>query len=174
MVKSDERRSEILDRLADYVLAEGLSAASLRPLAEAADTSDRMLLYYFKDKAELIAATLDRISGRLVVLLNQAAAPEPMKLDALRARLVDVLFEERIWPYLCLWLEIAARAARDDPFYKEVGERLARGFLDWGEAQLDSPTPRARAADAGRLLTSIEGMVLLKSVGLEDVSRRAL
>jgi AcrR family transcriptional regulator len=47
--KNYTRRAEIIQRLTDYVLAEGLSAASLRPLAKAAGTSDRLLLYYFND-----------------------------------------------------------------------------------------------------------------------------
>jgi AcrR family transcriptional regulator len=52
---SDDRLSLLLDRLADYVLAHGLTASSLRPLARAAGTSDRMLLYYFADKDAVMA-----------------------------------------------------------------------------------------------------------------------
>lgn len=58
MRKADTRRQQILERLADHVLAHGMQAASLRPLAAAAGTSDRMLLHYFADKEELITATL--------------------------------------------------------------------------------------------------------------------
>ena len=56
MTKPDSRRTEIVERLADHVLAHGLSASSLRPLAKAAGTSDRMLLYYFADKSEMMTA----------------------------------------------------------------------------------------------------------------------
>ena len=59
----DERREAAIERMADHVLAEGLAAATLRPLAAAAGTSDRMLLYYFADKDELLTATLARISA---------------------------------------------------------------------------------------------------------------
>jgi len=172
--KSDERRSVILDRLADYVLANGLSAASLRPLAEAAGTSDRMLLYYFKDKAVLMSATLGRVAERLTGLLNAAAAPQPLAPDALLARLHGVLLDDSLWPYMSLWLEIASLAARNDPFYRALGEQIGRGFLAWGAAQLDSPSPAQRAIDAARLLAMTEGMVLLKSLGLDDVCRTAL
>ena len=58
MTKPDTRRAAILERIADHILANGLSASSLRPLAKAAGTSDRMLLYYFADKAEIITAAL--------------------------------------------------------------------------------------------------------------------
>ncbi|WP_309645950.1 TetR/AcrR family transcriptional regulator [Phenylobacterium sp.] len=173
-MKSDDRRAAILDRLADHVLAHGLSAASLRPLAKAAQTSDRMLLYYFKDKAEIIAATLDQVSLRLVALLEDQTAKTPLPLADLRTQLLTLLFAERLWPYMRIWLEVAALAARGDPVYRDVGERIARGFLAWGAAQLDSPTPDAREADAARLMVTIEGMLLMRSVGLEDVCRKAL
>ena len=52
---SVDRRGELLDRMAAHLLAHGLEGANLRPLARAAGTSDRMLLYYFADKEELFA-----------------------------------------------------------------------------------------------------------------------
>ena len=169
-VSPDTRRDAILDRLADYVLAQGLSASSLRPLAKAAQTSDRMLLYYFSDKAEIIAATLDRISLRLVGVMNEQTAQTPLPLDQLRPKLLAIVLADAMWPYMRLWLEIASLAARGDVFYRSVGEQIARGFLAWGAAQLDS----ASETDAANLLIMIEGTVLLKSVGLDDVCRQAL
>ncbi|MBA3811456.1 MAG: TetR/AcrR family transcriptional regulator [Caulobacteraceae bacterium] len=174
MIKSDDRRAAILGRLADHVLAAGLSASSLRPLAKAARISDRMLLYYFKDKAEVIAATLEVVSRRLVAVLDEQAAKAPLPLDELRAELIAILLADGLWPYMRLWLEIASLAARGDSFYRGVGEAIARGFLAWGEAQLDSATPQAREAEAAKLLIMVEGMVLLKSVGLDDVCQKAL
>ena len=85
-----------------------------------------------------------------------------------------VLFDESIWPYQRMWMEIVAKAAQGDAFYKAVGEAMGRGFLAWGAAQLDSPTPEARARDAAKLMVMLEGMVLLRSIGLEDVCRDAL
>jgi len=49
--------------MADYVLSEGLGLQRSDPWAAAVGTSDRMLLYYFADKDELLTATLERIGG---------------------------------------------------------------------------------------------------------------
>ena len=133
-----------------------------------------MLLYYFPDKAALIAATLERISQRLMPLLEARVSPTPLPLDALRRDLLAFVLEDQMWPYMRLWLEIAAQAARGDVLLREVGGAMARGFLAWGAAQLDSPDAAARAIDAALLLATIEGMVLLKSVGLDEVCRTAL
>lgn len=170
MSTSDERKTAMLDRVVDYLLAEGLSAASLRPLARAAGTSDRMLLYYFTDKAELIEAALEHGAARLTGVLTERAAPEPLPLDELRPHLADMLMDDELWPFMRLWLDIANQAARGDPVCARVGERIGRGFHAWAAAQLKSDEPEI---DAARLLVQIEGMVLLKSLGLGDIAEKA-
>jgi AcrR family transcriptional regulator len=172
--KNDTRRAEIIQRLTDYVLAEGLSAASLRPLAKAAGTSDRMLLYYFADKAQIITAVLEEISARLLELMSERTAPEPLPLDALRRLLAEILFEDASWPYMRIWLDVAARAAMGDAYYRGVGEQIGRGFLDWGKMQLKADSAAQLDIDAARLLVSMEGMLFLKSIGLDDVNETAL
>ena len=134
MDRGVQRRDELVDRLADHLLEQGLEAASLRVLARAAGTSDRMLLYYFADKDALIAAVLARIAERLTLQLGEIAAPQPMVPEALRAHLAPALLDDRFWPYMRLWLGIAARAAHGEPPYAQVGEQLGRGFLLWAAA----------------------------------------
>ncbi len=174
MLKSVGRRQAIIDLLADHVLAHGLSASSLRPLAQAARISDRMLLYYFKDKAEVIAAALECISARLASLMSQHTGKKPLPLETLMKEISNLLFSDELWPYMRVWLEIAALAARADGFYRAVGETIARDFLAWGASQLACDTATQRKTDAAKLLVSIEGMVLLKSVGLDDECKKAL
>jgi AcrR family transcriptional regulator len=174
VTKPDTRRADIVERLADHVLAVGLSASSLRPLAKAAGTSDRMLLYYFRDKSEIITAVLQLISARLVSMLRQRAAHEPMPIDDLRRQFANILFVDDLWPYMRIWLEVASKAAMGDPFYRAVGEQIGRGFLEWGKAQLNSENDAQRDIDAAKLLVSIEGMLVLKSLGLDDVVAKAL
>jgi AcrR family transcriptional regulator len=171
--KSEERRAAIVDRLADHVLAHGLVASSLRPLAKAAGTSDRMLLYYFADKPEIISATLARIAERMTVALSAHTAPKPLPLDALIGHLSSIVLRAEFWPYMCVWLELASRAGRGDPLYAPVAIQIGEGFLGWGAMQLDSPDGETRARDAARLLVVIEGMVLVKAIGLSDVVERA-
>ena len=85
MTDRDTRRKAVLLRMADHLLATGLRGASLRPLAAAAGTSDRMLLYYFADKDELLAATLAEVAGRMLPLLEAAIDPVPRSSGPLLA-----------------------------------------------------------------------------------------
>lgn len=174
VTKPDTRRAEIVERLTEYVLAEGLSASSLRPLAKAAGTSDRMLLYYFKDKSEIITAVLQQISARLTVLLGERAAPEPLPIDELRRQFAEILLVDELWPYMRIWLEVGSRSAMGDPFYRAVGEQIGRGFFEWGKMQITYSSEEQRDIDAAKLLVSIEGMLFLKSIGLDDVIAKAL
>lgn len=170
--KPDTHRADIAERLADYVLANGLSASSLRPLAKAAGTSDRMLLYYFADKAEMITAALGVVAQRMEVLMEANKAPEPMPVETLQPLLLDIGLSDVMWPFMQLWIEMASRAAQGDTFYRSVAEQIGRGFLAWGAGQIKSATPEQREQDAARMLIMIEGAMLLKSIGMDDVRRK--
>ncbi|MCV3272252.1 TetR/AcrR family transcriptional regulator [Roseobacter sinensis] len=174
MSKSADRRAALLDLLADHVLAQGMAGSSLRALAAAGQVSDRMLLYYFEDKPEIMAAVLQRLSQRLVAILEANAVAEPQPADALRAQLTEVALGADVWPYMRLWLEIAAAAAQGDAELRQVGEGLGRGFLAWVASQLDGPEGPDKDRAAAQVFVWIEGTVLLKSIGLEEVSRGGL
>ena len=171
MGKADTRRAEIAEKLADFVLAYGLSAASVRPLAEAAGLSDRMLMYYFPDKTAVMAATLQVVAARMTAMLEAVIAPDPMPYDPLKERLARVVMDDQAWPFFALWLEVVAAAGRGDPLYRQVGEQLGRGFLDWVTAQLKS---REKGVESARLFAAIEGMIVLKAVGLGVVAEASV
>ena len=60
MGRDTARRAELAEAATDYVLEYGLIGLSLRPMAAALGTSDRMLLYHFGDKDDLIATVIRR------------------------------------------------------------------------------------------------------------------
>jgi AcrR family transcriptional regulator len=71
-----ERRDELAEAATDYVLLHGLIGLSLRPLAAALGTSDRMLLYHFAGKDDLVATVL-RVSNDRSVAGIRALDPSP-------------------------------------------------------------------------------------------------
>jgi AcrR family transcriptional regulator len=162
--EADTRRDTLIDHAADYLLAHGIDATTLRPLARASGTSDRMLLYYFPDKEALLAAAADRLAQRLMALL--AAVPAtPQDPAVLESTLAAAAGDPALAPYLALWLDIAARAARGDVFWRAQGQAMGKGFLAFISARLDVPED-ARPALSRALLASLEGSILLAAVGL--------
>jgi AcrR family transcriptional regulator len=115
------RRSELLERAADYILERGLSDLSLRPLAEALATSARMLLYYFDSKERLVADALQLIAERQRTELALETG------DGLRSYWRWVSAPERR-AYLRLLYEVYGEALRDPGYF---GSFLADEALDW-------------------------------------------
>ncbi|NJN97376.1 MAG: TetR/AcrR family transcriptional regulator [Anaerolineales bacterium] len=68
--KTETRRQLILNKIADHLLACGMKDSSLRQLAAAIGTSDRMLLHYFLDKEELMTAALNLVAARMIGILE--------------------------------------------------------------------------------------------------------
>ncbi len=66
MGQATRRRTALAEAATDHVLEHGLVGLSLRPLAAALGTSDRMLLYHFADKDDLVATVLRVATDRSV------------------------------------------------------------------------------------------------------------
>ena len=78
------RRDELAEGATDYALEHGLIGLSLRPLAQALGTSDRMLLYHFHDKDELVATILRTSNARSMERIR-ALRTAPGPRDAVRS-----------------------------------------------------------------------------------------
>ncbi len=173
MNKADAKRNEITDKLADFVLSQGLSGANLRPLAAAAGTSDRMLLYYFKDKEDIISACLGRVAQRLAEKLLSLGHEPHWPPGELEAGLLALTAQDDWRPYMCVWLETASLAARGDPLYRSIGRQIALGFRSWISGLLALNSQAKRDETSLRILRTIEGAILLQAVGLEATAPAA-
>ena len=171
----DDRREAAIERMADHLLREGLPGASLRPLAAAAGTSDRMLLYYFTDKDELLAATLTRVAERMTASLDQALpSGARWTFDALLAEVWAALGSASIRPFMHLWLDLAAGSARGLEPHRAIAGGIADGFLSWLACRLHVEPEDGRASSAALLLATIEGLLVLDAVGRRTVADSAV
>src|SRR3712207_9449230 len=87
------QREAYLAGAVEHVLREGVTTLSLRPLAAALGTSDRMLLYYFGSRDELLAAVLgavgEQLQAGLAAALPDGAVPPGRLLPVLWASVQD-------------------------------------------------------------------------------------
>lgn len=167
-------REVLLPRLAAHVLAHGLGQASLRPLAKAAGTSDRMLIYHFGTKEALITDLLGHLAGAYSALLDTAMAEDrPATRKAVLARILAQNADPAMAPFIVLWWEIVAGAARDLPGFRVAARAIVARLHLWLEGQMpeDDPDPRGGAS---YLLTVIEGSLMLAAVGHGDTAREGL
>lgn len=77
------RRDELAQQATDYVLEAGLIGLSLRPMAAALGTSDRMLNYHFGSKDELVASVLGISSERSAAQIRALRPAKTVRLGVL-------------------------------------------------------------------------------------------
>ena len=160
LTQSDQKRQILLQKLAEHVLQHGLHSASLRPLAAAAGTSDRMLIYYFGSKDGMLAELLQLMATKLAQELTQRFDNQGKRATATFLRdLWTVVQSEELRPILRIWLEVAAVASREGGTKISIAKAIGDQFLLWLRSQLAHP------ADAEFTLTFLEGMLVLGEVG---------
>lgn len=139
------RRDVMLGRAADYVLANGLAGVSLRPMAEALDTSPRMLLYDFESKEKLISSILTEIRQREATLLStHLAGVSKSAPDLLRFAWTWISAPAQE-PFLRLFFQVYVDAISRPDAYGGAAKAMVGDWLDTVSAIVGGPTAEATA-----------------------------
>ncbi len=168
-----EQRVAFLAGTVEHVLDHGVATLSLRPLAAALGTSDRMLLYYFGSRDRLLIAVLAEVGAQLEghlaeVLPDRAMPPAELLLvaeAALRAAHVD--------RHLRLYVEMSGLAARGREPFHTVAATVTEGWRTWLGDRLDV-APGERAAATAGVLAAIDGLLLLRYLVSPEVAGLAV
>ena len=104
------RQEELLERSYRYVLQHGLIDMSLRPLAEAIESSPRVLLFLFGSKDGLVRALLARARQDELAMLQAAAQHGHTDLADAAAWLWEWLSDPQHRDLLFLWVEAYGRS----------------------------------------------------------------
>ncbi len=86
------KRDDLIERATDWAWQHGLHSLSLRPLAAALGTSDRMLIYHLGSKEQLIVEVIRCSAGRSseeLRSLTPSASPHDAVLDQWRLRTTE-------------------------------------------------------------------------------------
>lgn len=168
-------KDSLLPLLMAHVLAHGLGQASLRPLAKGAGTSDRMLIYHFGTKEQLVVDLLSHIAQVYAAMLEGVIAGQdrPATREALMERILAQNGDPAMQPFMQLWWEIVAGSARGLPGFREAARAMVGELVAWLEGQMPEGDPDP-AGGARYLLTVIEGTMMLAAVGHGDAAREGL
>lgn len=158
----DDRRSALIVQIIDALLAAGVADIPLRELAVKIGTSDRMLLYYFSDKADLVRASLN---GMSVQLAEKLASRLPDRSDpaALLNKVVVLLASKELSRLSAVWADLSARGSRGEEPFRAIALSSVQWWLRWLEGRLDMEAGANRREVAIALLTVIEGVRLLEA-----------
>ncbi|GGZ03930.1 TetR/AcrR family transcriptional regulator [Streptomyces avidinii] len=175
------KRRNLLERVRAYVRGHGLSELSLRPLARALGTSDRMLLYYFGTKERMVAEALALDEQRPILRLRQLLGSHDPPRDAAALRRTM----ERVWQQfhvpdiqasLPLYLEMMATSVLHPERFGPVMRDILTEWTDLTNGLLTGlglPPARART-EAALLVDGTFGLLLAPLAdGDRDRSDRA-
>ena len=169
-----QRRIELAEAATDYALEHGLIGLSLRPLAAALGTSDRMLIYHFGSKDALLSEVM-RIANSRSVETIRAVEIRP----GVHQAVLDLWRACRTPPLdRCqrMYVEAASLGLLGREPYLSV---LKRENARWGTALADqlvaAGLPRAAAERAAVLLdAAFMGFELDLPLGPPDRQEQAL
>ncbi len=164
------RFAGLLSAAVDDALMHGIAGLSLRPLAARLGTSDRMLVYHFGTKDELVAAIIESSGERASdALAELPAAPDP-------SRAVSALWALYRRPDVAACMRIYVQAAALGLLGSEPYQTAARRSNEtWSEAVADllqrSGAPAEQARRAGDLVdATLFGLVIDQPLDSDEAS----
>ena len=165
-------REEILEGAVAVAFDDGLSKLTFSRIAARIGTSDRVVVYYFPSKDDLISAVLLAVGAQLQVTL----AP------TLTARVADHIELARIaWPVLArpeadpvfaLFFEANGLAASGRDPYRTIVPGLVTAWVDWASEFIIGDAEHRRAA-AEAAIALLDGLLLLRQLAGPNAADRA-
>ncbi len=152
------KREEIVQRVANHLVARGFEDSGVRALAASAGISDRMLMYYFETKEELIAQALLLLAEGMAASLDELVPQSRASASQIVAALTDNNEQSDLQRgVLMLWFEIIGLAIRGGDPYRATANQILENYEQWIAGKLP-PNQRHRARE---ILAQIEGQLLL-------------
>lgn len=165
-------RDEILAAALAVARANGLSRLSFGRVATEAGTSDRMVVYYFPTKDDLVTAVLLAIGIELQERLARAFREPAADHRALARTAWPLLARPEVDPSFALFFEANGLAAAGVAPYTTLVPQLVDVWVSWVAGFLTGPT-RARRAEAEATVALLDGLLLLRQLGGSAAANRA-
>lgn len=147
------RREELLDQVTDHVLEHGLIGLTLRPLAAAIGTSDRMLIYHFGSRDDLVSAVVGHTSDRATACVD--AMPAAPSVRSAVNRLWAAYGEQPLDKCLDVYVQAAASGLfGSEPYLSEARASNERWTAALRAYLARSGAPARRVARIATLVDS--------------------
>lgn len=168
------RRDELAEGATDYALENGLIGLSLRPLAAALDTSDRMLNYHFGSKDALIAAVLAVSNERSMQTIRDM--PDSPSVRQAILDLWDTLTEPDMARCQRMYVEAASLGLFGrEPYAASVRESNEVWLAAMAAHLQRSGVTKAKALRLATLVdATVNGLLLDRPLDGDAVTRRVI
>lgn len=159
-----QRKKVLLQKALDYVCENGLAQLSLRPLAAALETSDRMLVYHFKTRDLLISALLQLANSQMQEMFQSAFSTDSVTSQQVLASVRSLAQSPSAQPLLKLFVQIVGLSAQGKDPYLSSSRYLFANWHAWLSKKLSVPDEQ-RQIIASALLVIIDGFLVQTIIG---------
>ncbi len=165
-------KDEILRGALDAAFDDGLSQLTFGRVAKRLGISDRIIVYYFPTKDDLIGEVLDAMGAELQITLAPAfTSPAADHRELVRAAW-PVLAALDADPVFALFFEAAGQAAVGRDPYLSLVPQLVDAWISWASGFI-SGSPARRRAEAEAAIALLDGLLLLRQLAGPDAAARA-
>lgn len=165
-------KAEILAGALAAAFDDGLSRLTFGRIAKRLGISDRIVVYYFPTKEDLIGDVLFAIGAQL----QETLAPTFSSLAADCLELFrsawPILARAEADPVFALFFEAGGLAATGLEPYRTLVPQLIQAWIDWA-AEFVHGTPAQRRTEAEVAIALLDGLLLLRQLAGPEVANRA-
>jgi len=156
--ETGQKRDEIVLAVAGHLVREGFANSGIRALAESAGISDRMLMYYFETKDNLIASALMVLADNMSAGLDALLPQRPVAAATIVEVMVQSARHRDQKAVLRLWFEIIGLAIRGQEPYRSTVKHILERWESWISDRLRA----GQKGQAASVLAEIEGALMLE------------
>ncbi len=165
-------RADILDGALAAAFDDGLSRLTFGRVAERLGISDRIVVYYFPTKDDLIGEVVLAMGVELQQTLATAFSQPANDHLELVAAAWPVVASPDADPVFALFFEANGLAASGREPYHTLVPTLVELWIDWAAGFVDG-APEHRRVEAETAVAIIDGLLLLRLLGGPDAAQRA-
>ena len=165
-------KAEILDGALAAAFDDGLSQLTFGRVAKRLGISDRIVVYYFPTKDDLIGEVLYAMGAELQATLAPTfTTPAADHLELLRTAW-PILARTEADPVFALFFEAGGLAATGREPFRPSSRNLMDAWIEWAAAFIDGTTARRRA-EAEAAIAMLDGLLLMRQLVGPKVADRA-
>lgn len=165
-------RDDILRAALDTAFEDGLSQLTFGRVAKRLGINDRMVVYYFPTKDDLVGDVLLALGLELQQTLEPAfAARQPNHLEMARTAW-PLLATASVDPVFALFFEANGLATAGLEPYRTIIPQLVEGWVAWAAGFIDD-RPARRRSEAAAAIALLDGLLLLRQLGGVETAAQA-
>jgi len=165
-------KAEILDGALAAAFEDGLSQLTFGRIAKRLGISDRIVVYYFPTKDDLIGEVLFAIGAQLQETLAPTfSTPVADHLELLRSAW-PILARLDADPVFALFFEAGGLAAAGREPYRVLVPQLVEAWIAWA-SEFVRGTPARRRAEAEAAIAILDGLLLVRQLVGPAAANRA-